>query len=1290
MMNHRFFRSFLSAVTACLGLLPSSSLVAQTTPEELRIMRNTSLDQLRLTISQEQARAQMRIQQTDEALVRHLSAPPTAPFPTTAAAGATPSEQAQAFLTQWKDLFTAGTQAGFETVRTKDRGDRSFVRMQQKVGGIPVLGGEVVVQVGSGGGIEAVLSQLSDDTTAIDRSELSLVPTISQATATESAITFIQGLYASATGLQSASATLALWDPKKVQETGGLQLVWQVMVETPTMNVPVPVREAVLVNAHSGDIIYHNSGLYNALDRKVTDDDTSTVRNEGDAAKNIAALDEAYDNAGTIYNFYKDFCNGRDSYDNNGAQIVSTVRASSTSSTGTESFYQDGYQVEDVMGHEFTHAVTNSESKIGTTPYYKGEPGAINEAFSDIFGEWIDQVGPKGDDSAEDMWLLGEDMQISEPKMRSMKNPPTYSHPDRKGSSYWSTSSNDNTVTHTNNGVGNKLAYLLCAGDKFNNRSVFAMGSPKADKTGTKVVKLFYECQTDLLSQTSDYAALANALAQAATNQGLTQAEKDNIDQACYAVEIKTGEITLPVALDYSDGDYTSDGDIYWYGTSVKKHDDTDAARSGHIPDSGKSELTLTLQTSATVSFWWACDSESGKDKLNLYVDGTLKQSISGSQDWVQVTQTVEGTGEHTIKWAYEKDASGASGEDCGWLDEVSVTSTGTDTAPPSVKTYSPADGATGVEVAANLVFTFKEAVTAVSGKNIVIKKTTDNSVVETIAADDAKVSISSGTVTVNPTNNLTPSTDYHILIDAGAFKDSADNTYAGISDATTWNFTTAADSTAPTVSAYYPAANANNVSTNTLLVLTFSEPVTAQSGKNITLKNMTGTVETIAATDAKVSGSGTSTIVINPAAVLTSGMPSYVLIDAGAFKDAADNDYAGIANVTSGPQTWSFTAGSSSDSTAPTVSTYSPADGATGVSCSADLTLTFSDKVLVQSGKNFVIKKSSGDSTVATLAADSSQVTGTNSTTITLNPASDLDYSTGYYVQIDAGAVTDLAGNNYAGISDKTTWNFTTEADTTAPVNTSGWPKADTATTDGFTVRAKTNEAGTAYYVVLADGATAPTAAEVKAATGSGGAAALKTGNFALTADTEATATVTGLTSSTAYDVYVVAQDAVATPNLQTSATKVDITTASTPIESWRNTHWSQTANTDNAANDADPDADGIVNLLEYALTDSGTSLDPKAAGAVGLPTVTVESSKLKISFKRNTSATDLKYEIEASDDLTIWTPIAKWLAGASEWSDKTTGVTATDSSGTSAITDSTELTSSTKRFLRLKVTAP
>jgi len=118
---------------------------------------------------------------------------------------------------------------------------------------------------------------------------------------------------------------------------------------------------------------------------------------------------------------------------------------------------------------------------------------------------------------------------------------------------------------------------------------------------------------------------------------------------------------------------------------------------------------------------------------------------------------------------------------------------------------------------------------------------------------------------------------------------------------------------------------------------------------------------------------------------------------------------------------------------------------------------------------------------------------------------------------------------------------------DTTAPDWTATWPKVDPLSTTSLTVRANTNEAGNAFYIVLPDGATAPTSAQVKAGTDSSNTPVSASGILALTANTEATASVGSLSPGTAYDVYFVAEDAI--PNLQASPVKVDASTLTPDI---------------------------------------------------------------------------------------------------------------------------------------------
>ncbi|MEK3720643.1 S-layer homology domain-containing protein [Paenibacillus sp. FSL H8-0034] len=113
------------------------------------------------------------------------------------------------------------------------------------------------------------------------------------------------------------------------------------------------------------------------------------------------------------------------------------------------------------------------------------------------------------------------------------------------------------------------------------------------------------------------------------------------------------------------------------------------------------------------------------------------------------------------------------------------------DTVAPTVTSATYSDT---LKVSANLQLTFSEAVIAVNGKSIIIKKWADDSVVTTIAVDDqAQISLSGTTVTINPMADLEYGTKYYVLIDAGAFRDAASNAYAGIADKLVWSFTTEA-----------------------------------------------------------------------------------------------------------------------------------------------------------------------------------------------------------------------------------------------------------------------------------------------------------------------------------------------------------------------------------------------------------------------------------------------------------------------------------------------------------------
>lgn len=133
---------------------------------------------------------------------------------------------------------------------------------------------------------------------------------------------------------------------------------------------------------------------------------------------------------------------------------------------------------------------------------------------------------------------------------------------------------------------------------------------------------------------------------------------------------------------------------------------------------------------------------------------------------------------------------------------------------------------------------------------------------------------------------------------------------------------------------------------------------------------------------------------------------------------------------------------------------------------------------------------------------------------------------------------------------------------------------------------------------------------------------------------------------------------------------TTLAITVTLTPGQSWRHAHFGADANNPAIAGDlADPDADGLNNLLEYAL-----GLDPKVAGPSGIThdLVAIEQTNyLRLSINRNPDASDVVLTVESCGDLTDWSSAttAIEVATASQLIVRDTG-------------------SGARRFIRLKVT--
>ncbi|HIG56563.1 MAG TPA: hypothetical protein EYQ18_21795, partial [Candidatus Handelsmanbacteria bacterium] len=112
--------------------------------------------------------------------------------------------------------------------------------------------------------------------------------------------------------------------------------------------------------------------------------------------------------------------------------------------------------------------------------------------------------------------------------------------------------------------------------------------------------------------------------------------------------------------------------------------------------------------------------------------------------------------------------------------------------AAPTVQTFiTPSDNATGVSESTSLIVQFDQNVVKGSSGNITIKKYSDDSTIETIAATSSNVSAAGNPFVTITLSTLDFGTRYYVFIDANALENGSAEGFTGISNKDTWDFTT-------------------------------------------------------------------------------------------------------------------------------------------------------------------------------------------------------------------------------------------------------------------------------------------------------------------------------------------------------------------------------------------------------------------------------------------------------------------------------------------------------------------
>jgi len=116
---------------------------------------------------------------------------------------------------------------------------------------------------------------------------------------------------------------------------------------------------------------------------------------------------------------------------------------------------------------------------------------------------------------------------------------------------------------------------------------------------------------------------------------------------------------------------FTTGGSADWFYQTTTSYYGADAAQSGDISGSQDSWMQTVVSGTGTVKFYWKVSSEDDYDFLEFYIEGSLRDRISGSVDWQQRTYPISTSGLHELKWRYVKDGNVDYDSDCGWVDKL-------------------------------------------------------------------------------------------------------------------------------------------------------------------------------------------------------------------------------------------------------------------------------------------------------------------------------------------------------------------------------------------------------------------------------------------------------------------------------------------------------------------------------------------------------------------------------------------------------------------------------------------
>ncbi len=387
-------------------------------------------------------------------------------------AGESIEERARAFFAAYGELF--GIRDASTELRTRpvlrDIAGGVHAPFSQTYHGLAVFGGELIAHFDADGRLVAA------NGTFVPNIAVSVQPALTSRQAELAALQAVQTANADATSqaFDVQSSELLIYRRGLAQGVRGESyLAYRVEVTN-----RVDVREQAFIDAASGALLDRFPMIDNSLYRELYSPTLSPADlkwKEGDPWPSDTEYQNILNGTGEAYNLFGSMTNGAWLSYNGSDAIMKTIAkynpgggyCPNASWNGINTQFCNQVSGDDTVAHEWGHAYTEYTHNL----IYAWQPGALNESYSDIWGETVDLLNGRGKDSPNSLrksdgsacsqlacasqqpktdntyrWVSGEDDPGFRCPIRDMWRPECYSNPGKVISSFYQCTSDDGGV----------------------------------------------------------------------------------------------------------------------------------------------------------------------------------------------------------------------------------------------------------------------------------------------------------------------------------------------------------------------------------------------------------------------------------------------------------------------------------------------------------------------------------------------------------------------------------------------------------------------------------------------------------------------------------------------------------------------------------------------------------------------------------------------------------------------------------------------------------------------------